>query len=151
MGSDRLHQEEPRPNYEILARFRFAIRQFLNSSDTIARTAGITSQQYQTLLAIRVRSNAEATIKEVAEDMLLLPHGAVQLVNRLEAVNLVRRRKSKADGRKSLVSLTAKGKRILARLAKDHSIELLRQEPLLVESLKKLREIPEELLLQAQR
>jgi DNA-binding MarR family transcriptional regulator len=140
-GGSRL--KDPQPNYESLARFRFAIRQFLNYSDSIARAAGITSQQYQTLLAIGVRDNGEATtLKELAEEMLLLPHGAVQLVNRLETMKLVRRRKSPVDGRKVLVSLTVRGQRTLGRLAKDHAAELRRQEPLLAESLRRLRGMP---------
>jgi DNA-binding MarR family transcriptional regulator len=131
------------PDYQNLARFRFAIRQFLSHSDSISRTAGITSQQYQTMLAIRARENAEVGIKELAEDMLLLPHGAVQIVNRLETIDLVQRRKSENDGRKVLVSLTSRGKRMVKRLAAAHEVELRRHEPLLVESLGHLRVIPD--------
>ncbi len=39
--------------YSGLAGFRFAIRQFMSFSDTISSVAGITSQQYQVMLAIR--------------------------------------------------------------------------------------------------
>lgn len=139
----RVSRIEGTPNYESLARFRSAIRQFLNYSDSITRAAGITSQQYQMMLAITVRDKSEASLKEIAEDMLLLPHGAVQLVNRLEIMCLVRRRKSPVDGRKVLVSLTVKGRRTLAQLATYHAVELRRQEPLLVESLRLLRGMPE--------
>lgn len=130
------------PDYESLARFRYAIRQFLSYSDSVTRAAGITSQQYQAILAIAVRPNSEASIKDIAEDMLLLPHGAVQLVNRLEAAKSVRRRISPDDGRKVLVSLTPKGQEILHHLAIAHALELRRREPLLAESLKRLRRMP---------
>jgi len=141
-GSAEIVPGEDQPNYESLARFRFAIRQFLSHSDSISQAAGITSQQYQTMLAIRVHDNAEVTLKQLAEDMLLLPHGAVQIVNRLETMGLVQRRKSSQDGRKVLVSLTARGRRILKGLATAHAIELRRQEPLLAASLRHLRVIP---------
>ncbi|KQX40360.1 hypothetical protein ASD04_06950 [Devosia sp. Root436] len=133
---------EEAPDYESLARFRFAIRQFLSYSDSVANAVGITSQQYQVMLCIKVRQRAEASLKQIAEDMLLLPHGAVQLVNRLETMKLVRRRKSAVDGRMVLVSLTSKGRDILSRLAKDHAVELGRHEPLLADCLQQLRGMP---------
>ena len=80
-------------------------------------------------------------IRELADQMLLQHHGAVQLVDRLERTGLVTRRHSSIDRRSVLVGLTAKGGALLARLATVHRKELLQHEPLLAESLKRLRQI----------
>ena len=80
-------------------------------------------------------------IRELAEQMLLQHHGAVQLVDRLAAAGLVERRNSATDGRSVLVTLTGRGGVLLERLAAAHIKELLKQEPLLAESLRRLRQI----------
>ena len=127
--------------YVNLASFRLAIRQFLRYSDAVSGAAGITSQQYQVMLAISARDDASATLKQIAEEMLVLPHGAVQLVDRLERIGFVKRSPSAVDGRQVLVSLTGKGAKVFERLATDHLEELTRQEPLLAESLRRLRKV----------
>jgi DNA-binding MarR family transcriptional regulator len=127
--------------YEGLADFRFALRQFLAFSEVIAAVAGVTSQQYQAMLAISVHRGGPIMMKDLAEQMLLVPNGAVQLVDRLAAAGLVERQPSTADRRSVLVALTAEGEGLLARMVADHSTELLKNEPLLAESLARLREI----------
>lgn len=127
--------------YEGLAGFRSALRKFLAFSEIIAAAAGVTSQQYQAMLVIKTASDQAISIKELAEQMLLLPNGAVQLVDRLVAADLVQRQPSPTDGRSVLVSLTARGAQLLEQLAADHSTELLMREPLLDESLRRLRQI----------
>jgi DNA-binding MarR family transcriptional regulator len=72
---------------------------------------------------------------------LLQHHGAVQLVDRLARAGLVARRHSTTDRRIVLVVLTARGSALLERLALAHAKELLVQEPLLAESLRRLRQI----------
>ena len=58
------------------------------------------------------------------------------MVDRLVAGGLVQRSHSPTDGRSVLVSLTAKGAALLEHLAAQHVKELLKQEPLLAESLR---------------
>jgi DNA-binding MarR family transcriptional regulator len=75
-----------------LARFRYAIRKFLRSSDEAARKAGLTPQQHQVLLGIAgFTSKGSATIGELAEFLQLRHHSVVGLVDRAEAMGLVRR------------------------------------------------------------
>ena len=69
--------------YKGLAGFRYALRRFLAASETIAMGAGVTARQYQALLAIKAREEQGTAIKDLAEDLLLTHHAAVQLVNRL--------------------------------------------------------------------
>ena len=127
--------------YEGLAAFRLALRRFLAFSETAAAAAGVTAQQYQALLVIKTHSAGPIRIREFADQMLLQPHGAVQMIDRLVAGGLAERGHSPLDGRGVLVSLTAKGTRTLERLAAQHVKALLEQEPLLAESLKRLRQI----------
>lgn len=127
--------------YENLAAFRLALRRFLTFSEAAAAAVGVTAQQYQALLVIKTQSAGEVMIRDVAEQMLLQHHGAVQMIDRLVAGGLVERSQSPTDGRSMLVSLTAKGATVLERLAAQHARELLEQEPLLAESLRRLRQI----------
>lgn len=127
--------------YVDLAAFRFALRQFLQFSDAKAGSVGITTQQYQALLAIKAQQEEFLSIKELAQAMLLAQNGAVQLVDRLEAQALVTRTASNSDRRSVLITLTPQGAELLAQLAADHLAELIRFEPLLAESLRRLREI----------
>jgi DNA-binding MarR family transcriptional regulator len=125
--------------YEGLAAFRLALRRFLAFSENATAAAGVTSQQYQALLVIRTHPAGAVMIRDFAEQMLLQPNGAVQMVDRLVASGLVERSHSPTDGRSVLASLTAKGSAVLEDLAAQHVKELLAQEPLLADSLKQLR------------
>jgi DNA-binding MarR family transcriptional regulator len=127
--------------YEGLAGFRLALRQFLAFSEVMTRAAGVTPWQYQAMLAIRTHQPGAIMIRELADKMLLQHHGAVQLVDRLCQSGLARRAHSAKDRRSVLVMLTAKGTRLLARLASAHRDELMRHESLLAESLARLRDI----------
>ena len=80
-------------------------------------------------------------IRDLADQMLLRHHGAVQLVDRLCKAGLARRTRSAEDRRGVLVALTAKGTRLLDRLARAHRNELMKHESLLAESLIRLRHI----------
>ncbi|MBZ9706306.1 MarR family transcriptional regulator [Mesorhizobium sp. ESP7-2] len=125
--------------YQGLAGFRHALRRFLAFSEVAASAAGVTSQQYQAMLAIRVHPDQAIMIKELARQMLLQPNGAVQLVDRLVGAGLAERRQSSTDRRSVLVVMTDKGAALLERLAADHLQEMSKHEPLLAESLRRLR------------
>jgi DNA-binding MarR family transcriptional regulator len=127
--------------YEGLAGFRLALRRFLAFSESTTRQAGVTPGQYQALLVIKTHPTGAIVIRELAEQMLLQHNGAVQLVDRLVQAGLALRSNSTIDRRSVLVRLTPKGGALLARLASVHRRELLRHEPLLAESLRRLRQI----------
>ena len=128
-----------RDRYQGLAGFRHALRGFLAASEIICRAGGVTAQQYQTLLAIGC-GTAEMTMKELAEQLLLQPHTAVQLIDRMEKANLVKRSPSPSDGRSVLLTMTPFGESLLEDLASQHLEELLKQEPLLAKSLRRLKQ-----------
>jgi DNA-binding MarR family transcriptional regulator len=124
-----------------LSAFRLALRQFLAASEVISREAGVTPQQYQAMLAVKATDEGAMPMKELAEQLLLTHHAAVQLVDRLSRAGLAERRPSRDDRRSVLVSLTEHGDALVAELAGRHLSEMLRQEPLLRRSLTRLKRL----------
>ena len=127
--------------FEGLAGVRLAMRRFLSFSEAAVSEAGVTSQQYQALLVIKVAPQSQIMVRELAAKMLIQHNGAVQLVDRLEAAGLSRRIPSVADKRSVLVGLTEHGESVVEALARRHLGAMLENEPLLVESLARLREL----------
>jgi DNA-binding MarR family transcriptional regulator len=103
-GAAELTDEE----YAALANFRHVLRQFLAFSEQRAADAGVTPQQHQALLAIRAAEPAAASVGYLAERLILKPHSATGLIDRLQALGLIVRQPSPSDRRQALVALTAK-------------------------------------------
>jgi DNA-binding MarR family transcriptional regulator len=119
-------------DYRALAMFRRALRHFLNFSSEAAGAAGLESQQYQALLALRAAPEGKAmTVGELAEELAIRPHSAVGLVTRLERQGLVAREKSGSDRRQVFVVPTPRGDELLAGLAAAHKDELRKAVPAL--------------------
>lgn len=122
--------------FRALAEFRYRIRVFLNGSEEAARKAGLEPQQYALMLALRgLPGSVEPSIRELAERMQLRHHSVVELVDRLERRQFLRRERSRNDRRQVLLHLTSRGEKILTRLAKQRLTELRTAAPALVESL----------------
>src|SRR5882724_11158359 len=116
--------------YETLAAFRYALRQFVRFSEQAAQAAGITAQQHQALLAIKgFPGRDRVTVGELAERLCLRHHSVVGLIDRLELEKLVCRRTSTEDRRQVLIELTAGGENMLAKLAAMHREQLKRIGP----------------------
>jgi DNA-binding MarR family transcriptional regulator len=114
-----------RADYESLAAFRHALRQFLKFSEEAARAVGLTPTQHQALLAIKgFPEREQMTNGELAERLHIKHHSAVGLINRLEAQGLVVRRKGDSDRREVYVALTKRGAELLERLTAVHQEEL---------------------------
>ena len=125
-------------DYAALAEFRFALRRFQMFSETKAGEAGLTPQQHQALLAIRAADPDAATVGYVAQRLIVKPHSASELVDRLEAQRLVRREPAPSDRRRALLRLTPQAIEILSDLSAVHREEIRRLQPLLVEHLTRL-------------
>lgn len=122
--------------FRALAEFRYQIRIFLNGSEVAARDVGLEPQQYMLMLALRgLRADTEASIREIAERMQLRHHTVVELVDRLEKRQLMRRERAKTDRRQVILHLTPRGERILTKLAKQRISELRTSAPALVRAL----------------
>jgi DNA-binding MarR family transcriptional regulator len=118
-------------DYAMLADFRYTLRQFMAFSEGAAAKQGLTAQQHQALLAVRAAHADTATIGFVADRLILKPHSATGLVDRLEKLGLLVRRHSTVDRRQALLELTAKAETILAELSATHREEIRRLRPLL--------------------
>jgi DNA-binding MarR family transcriptional regulator len=116
--------------YEALAEFRSRLREFLRFSEEAAAQVGLTARQHQALLAIRgTAGGGPLSVGGVAESLQIRHHSAVGLVDRLAGLDLVARRPGQKDRRQVFVSLTPKGRRLLARLSTAHRDELRRLGP----------------------
>ena len=135
------HPRLSKEDYELLARFRHALRTFLGFSERAALCHGVTPQQYQTLLAIEGFPGRDwVLVGELAEQMCVAHHSAVGLVDRLEKSKLVRRTPSPEDRRRVRVSLTEKGRSVLEKLYRVHRAELQTVGPRLIELLRRASE-----------
>jgi DNA-binding MarR family transcriptional regulator len=111
--------------YELLARFRYSLRQFLSFSEQAARAAGITPQQHQALLAIKGFAGGEGiTIGALAEFLKIRHHSAVGLVDRLSVEGYARRVPAKDDRRRVRLALSPRGEAILEKLTYAHRAQL---------------------------
>ena len=112
-------------DYSALARFRHELRKFQAFSKAAAKTAGLTPQQHQALLAVRGFSNAAPiSVGELADFLLIQHHTAVELVDRMTKLELLARVVDDTDGRRVLVKLTREGERRLQKLSQSHLREL---------------------------
>jgi DNA-binding MarR family transcriptional regulator len=76
-------------DYQLLADFRATLRRWLAFSEAKAAEVGLRPQQHQALLAIRAAEPGKATIGYIANLLMLKPHSASGLIDRLEAVDLL--------------------------------------------------------------
>jgi DNA-binding MarR family transcriptional regulator len=117
-------------DFERLASFRYALRRFLHFSETATARVGLTGQQYQAMLVVRSwRGRAPVTINDLARQLLIRHNSAVGLVDRLCAHGLLARAHVADDRRKVRLRLTAKGEKVLGRLASVHRMKLRRIGP----------------------
>ena len=111
--------------YVALSNFRFQLAGFLRFSEAAARSAGITPKQYLLLLHICGAPGRKwASVGELAVRLQSSAHGTVALVNRCIAANIVCKHRSDEDARRVEVHLTSRGRRLVARIAARHRIEL---------------------------
>jgi DNA-binding MarR family transcriptional regulator len=129
-------------DYETLARFRYGLRRFLAFSQVQANRSGLTSQQYQALMAIRGFSiERPVSIGDLAGYMLIRHHTAVELVSRMVKLKIISRSNDPADRRRVLLELTPEGERRLRRLYRVHVHELRTMGPTLTKMLKLFRRV----------
>lgn len=111
--------------YETLASFRYGVRRYLQFAEANARSVGLTSQQHQALLAIKVRTAREPmSIGDLSAELLIKHHSTVELVGRLEKAGFTRRTVDVNDRRRIQVALTPLGEKVLADLSVSNLREL---------------------------
>jgi len=124
--------------YETLADFRYALRQFLRFSENAAESAGVTPQQHQALLAIRGFAAGGITISDLAERLQVRHHSAVGLVDRLVKQDLVKRKQDRNDRRTIHLALTTRGQKVLEKLSAAHREQIRKFMPRLSGALGRL-------------
>jgi DNA-binding MarR family transcriptional regulator len=114
-------------DYQALAAFRYALRQFLRFSEEVARRGGVTPQQYLAMIAVRgFPGRDRLTVGEFAERLQIRHHSAVGLIDRMVAQGLMVRQPGGADRRQVFVSLTPRGAEVFEPLAAAHRDQLQR-------------------------
>jgi DNA-binding MarR family transcriptional regulator len=127
-------------DYAALARFRYELRKFQAFSKAAAKAAGLTPQQHQALLIVRGFSDhGPVSVGDLAEFLLIRPHTAVELVDRMTRLELFARVIDGADGRRVLVKLTKEGERRLQKLSQTNLKELRAIGPTLTRMLETFR------------
>jgi len=118
--------------YRQLLEVRTQLRRFDQWSRAAAAEHGLTHAQHQLLLAVRGSATVGGPpIGEVAEALLVRPHTAGELVDRMAAAGFVERVQDETDHRKVRLRLTSDGERVLRQLTAVHLAELKRLRPLL--------------------
>ena len=125
--------------YAALAKFRYTLRQFLDFSSSAAVQEGLPPQQHQALLAIKgFDGGGPIHVGTLAEQLMIVPHAAAELVGRLVAAGYVTRQVDLADRRRQSLYLTEKAEDILTRLTSIHLKEIRELAPRLIQTLSEL-------------
>ena|SRR5579885_323046 len=126
-------------DYRLLAEFRHQIRRYLRFSDAAVRAAGLEPRQYQLLLALKgLPADVRPRIGELAEQLQIQHHSAVELVDRLASGGLVKRQRGTKDRREVHVLLTPSGEKMLRELVLHHRGELYSKGPALIQTLRRV-------------
>lgn len=137
---DQAKDRPTQADYHRLAAFRLTLRRFHAFSESAALQEGLKPQQHQALLSIKAMSaDTPPNVGDVAEQLLIRHHSAVELINRLGHMGLVKRLKDPEDGRKVRVALTALAEEKLAVLSVAHLSELESLRPLLMKLLRNIQ------------
>ena len=116
--------------YQTLSAFRYQARLFFAFSQAALDDAGLSSVQYQALLAIKSHDGPEPiSIGGLAKQLFIKLNSCVELVGRLQDAGYVTRSRSTSDGRRILVRLSDQGGAVLAPLAAIHFEQHGRQLP----------------------
>jgi DNA-binding MarR family transcriptional regulator len=108
-------------DYRRLLAFRSELRDFTRWSEQAAQAAGLTPALHQLMLVIRGHhSEGGPTVSEAADALHIRHHSAVELAQRAEGVELIRRTRDSADHRQVHLHLTALGQARLETLTRQH-------------------------------
>ena len=100
-------------DFEEAFRLREAVREFTNRSADIIRHQGLTLEQYQLLLLLRMWPKEQATITNLYAALNRGQSAVTQLARRMENRGLISRELAKDDARVRYLKLTKRGERQL--------------------------------------
>jgi DNA-binding MarR family transcriptional regulator len=140
MNSLAKSEAAPGSLLQALAEFRHQLRTFLQFSEQAATDHGIRPRQHQLLLQVAgIQPGHLATINYLAEQLGLRQNSVVELADRSQAQGLVRRTEDSQDRRRVVLTVTAKGMRLLDALAESHARELDELAPRLIRALDRIK------------
>lgn len=130
----------PEVDYLSLARFRYQLRRFLSLSEFAARRAKVTPQQHEALLIIKGFSQERPVSVGALAALLFIRHNtAVELIDRMTALGLIKRTSDPDNYRRTLLRLTLDGEHRLRILSEAHVEELNLVATVMTTLLKHLR------------
>jgi DNA-binding MarR family transcriptional regulator len=133
------HDGLGKEQYAAIAAFRYELRRFLAFSEAAATAEGVPPQQHQALLAIAGYAGEQPpTVGVLAEQLLIAPHTAAELVSRMVKAALVTKTPSRLDRRRVELALTPTAEALLRRLTAAHLEEIKTLEPALARALGRL-------------
>ena len=112
--------------YAAAASIRRSLRQFSSETDRVTRKHGLTPDQYQLLLLIKVSPPRERTVGRLCSALARRQSAVTQLARRAEDIGLIGRQLSKEDARVRYLELTAEGERRLAAVVSALGAERVR-------------------------
>lgn len=117
-GPERRLEES---DYRLLRAFRGELRTFLRWSEEAAHEAGLTPALHQLLLVLCGHPDRPGpTVGEVARELRVRHHSAVELAHRAEESGLIERHRDPDDHRQVRLRLTARGRERLEELTRRH-------------------------------
>jgi DNA-binding MarR family transcriptional regulator len=120
-----MKQDASLKEFQALAEFRYLLRGYLNQTEEVCNAVKLEPQHYAVLLQlVGLPEGQLPTIGYVAKRLYLHHHSAVELIDRMEKRNLIRRVRSIVDKRFVEVHVTPNAKALLKRLV-DHRIKQL--------------------------
>src|SRR5690242_5727770 len=96
-------------DFEEAFRLREAVREFTSRSTEIIRLHGLTLEQYQLLLFLRIWPKEQATIGNLYTALHRGQSAVTQLARRMENRGLISRELSSSDARVRYLKLTKRG------------------------------------------
>lgn len=136
---DKMNPLSPE-GYEALAELRYLGRKFLRfSKDFLRAKAGLNTEQYEALLAIKAFPGKSLTISQLSERLQVKHHSAVNIADRLSERKLIRRQTSEQDRRERHLALTDKGEKLIEELATVHYTELCDRSEEMIKGLRRLK------------
>jgi DNA-binding MarR family transcriptional regulator len=101
------------PDFDRAAALRNAVREFSHRSEEIIRPHGLTLEQYQLLLLLRVQPKEKNTIGNLHRELRRGQSAVTQLARRMENRGLITRELSRDDARIRFLKLTRRGETTL--------------------------------------
>ena len=110
---------------KLIVNLIYTYNQLKSRIATVLKNEGVTMQQYNVLRIVKGAGKEGITTSEIRERMLDKMSDASRMVDRLETMQLVVKRRDRDDRRVIHVFLTGKGQRLVFRLMEQETIDQL--------------------------